>query len=323
MKRSSKRSLLSGILALSLVLAGTGYAYWTDTLNVTTKATTGEFGVTFVDLVLYAQYDNERISGGWSIVDGIGTGFVADDFFKRDATNYNIIAKDGSIDAYKDRIKGYNNIEFDAELVDKAPIKKAVGPYNSANAEGSDKILLTINKMYPGYAQAFRSDILNVGDIAAKLSNLKFTVDADNKVTEDMIGIAVYMGNEQYNPARPNPEQAVFKLAASTPGATFKVGGVDFVRLSALKGVDFSKALENNEVLCSPATDNRMDIFIGIAMDPDATGEYTTGSTAVMADKDDAESQNKKATVAIDLLWDQFNVGKDAANPNILKLQNK
>ena len=67
------------IVALSLILTGTGYAYWTDTLNVTTKATTGDLEVTFADLGLYAQYANETKANGWSIVDGVGeTSYVAD-----------------------------------------------------------------------------------------------------------------------------------------------------------------------------------------------------------------------------------------------------
>ena len=50
MRNSRRNTLVGGIVALGLVLAGTGYAYWPDSLNVTTKATTGDFGVRFVDL---------------------------------------------------------------------------------------------------------------------------------------------------------------------------------------------------------------------------------------------------------------------------------
>ena len=50
MKRSRRNTLVGGMVALGLVLSGTAYAYWTDSLNVTTKATTGDFGVKFVDL---------------------------------------------------------------------------------------------------------------------------------------------------------------------------------------------------------------------------------------------------------------------------------
>jgi len=328
MKRMNGKALVGSVLALSLFLAGTGYAYWTDTLSVNTKATTGEFGVAFTDLGLYAQYNNETVKGGWSIVDGVkhgaNDGFVADDFFMRGATNYDIIAKPGSIDQYHDEAKGFNKVEFDAKLKDPEVLKK--GPECYVNAKGSDTIDVTIEKMYPGYAQAFRTDIVNVGDIAAKLGNIKFEVkDVTNPSNlEDMIGLAVLVEGEQYNPQVVPSEWNIFKLAANVDKANvFTVGGVEFVRLSALKNADFADILKDKAaMLCAPATDNRMDLFLGVAMDPDAEGVYTTGTTASMKANDDALSQNKEINVAIKLLWDQFNVGKDAGNPNILKRQN-
>ncbi|MDO4773490.1 MAG: signal peptide protein [Bacillota bacterium] len=330
MKRTGKRSLIVGILSLALVLAATGYAYWTDTLKVTTTASTGSFGVKFVDLGLYAQYGNEILPGGWSIVDGVkhggNDGFVDDEFFMRGNSDFNAIAKPGTIDQYKEEAKGYNKIDFKAEFVDAKPLEKPVGPYNHVTANGSDEIIVQIDQMYPGYAQAFRSDIVNVGDIAAKLANVKFDVKSESNALGnelDMIGIAVLIDREQYNPT--HFEQETFKLAKALndPTKVFQIGGVDFVRLSALKDVDFAAALENNLVLCAPATDNRMDIFLAVGMDPDAKGVYTTGTAANINEKnDDEDSQGKVATVVINLLWDQFNVGKDAANPNILKNQN-
>lgn len=89
-----------------------------------------------------------------------------------------------------------------------------------------------------------------------------------------------------------------FKLAKALnleDDAYFTVGGVEFVRLSALEQADLEvlrTALKHAEILCSPATDNRMDLFMGVAMDPDAKGQYTTGSTQVMNnDNDDAKGQ--------------------------------
>ncbi|MFC2584752.1 MAG: SipW-dependent-type signal peptide-containing protein, partial [Lachnoanaerobaculum saburreum] len=90
MRRSRRNTLVGGVVALGLVLSGTAYAYWTDSLNVTTKATTGDFGVKFVDLGLYGQYGDETNKGaGWSIVDGIGdNSYVGDQFFLRGASDY-------------------------------------------------------------------------------------------------------------------------------------------------------------------------------------------------------------------------------------------
>ena len=139
--------------------------------------------------------------------------------------------------------------------------------------------------MYPGYAQAFRSDILNVGDIAAKLSNVKFTVGSDEpsltEAAKAMLGIAVFINQEQYHPAGGQNGENVFKLAKALnlgADAYFTVGGVEFVRLSALEQADpevLRTALENAEILCIPATDNRMDLFMGVAMDPDAKGQVS------------------------------------------------
>ncbi|MBS5880886.1 MAG: signal peptide protein [Lachnoanaerobaculum sp.] len=334
MRKSRRNTLIGGIVALGLVLAGTGYAYWTDSLNVTTKATTGDFGVRFVDLGLYGQYSDETMKGaGWSIVDGIDeSGFVGDQFFLRGPKDYNSIAAPGTIDAYKERAKGYNSVEFNAELVDKEGLSKKVGPYNKAVTDASGKIQITVDNMYPGYAQVFRSDIVNVGDIAAKLSNIKFeakTLDKkDMGNLEDMIGVAVYIHREQYNPKNTGNEDT-FKLAKAVASEVpsddrfFTVGGVDFVRLSALDDVDLKKALQNNIIKCSPATDQRLDIFVGVAMDPDAKGVYTTGTTENRTDKDDKLSQGKGVQLSMDLLWDQFNAGKDAGTTNILVNQNK
>lgn len=324
MKRTGKKTVVSGILAFSLVLAGTGYAYWTDSLNITTKATTGDLDVTFVDLGLYAQYNNEKINNGWSIVDGIDKGFAPDDFFQRN-TEYNKIAKDGSIEAYGKRAEGYNNVKFDAELANAQNLKKQVGPYTKATSS-SDNIKLTIEKMYPGYAQAFRSDILNVGEIAAKLGSMKFTIEgAENDNIKNMLGLAIYMNQES---RKDGTEPDVFKLVKSLSANEddfFTVGKVQFLRLSALeklKPAEISKVIENATILSTP-TQNRMDIILGVAMDPDKAGKYTSGSSANITAVDDALTQNKAVSISIDFLWDQFNAGTDEGNGNFLIHQNK
>lgn len=317
MRNAGKKSLIGGIVALSLILAGTGYAYWTDTLNVTTKATTGDLDVTFVDLGLYAQYDNEAndsnvFTKNWSIVDGVqhgdNNGFVDDLFFARgDNNNHTDIAKVGTIAQYKNEASGYNTVDFNAELTDNTTLKAAVGPYSTAT-KSSDNIVLTVNKMYPGYAQAFRTDVVNQGSIAAKLSNMSFKVtklDGSSELSDtmkNMLGIAVYMDKDD------GSTPAVFNLAkALSDTDTFKIGKVTFIRLSALPNADVQDTIKNAELLCNPESGKRMDLLLAVGMDPDADGDYTTGSTAVMADKNDADSQNLGAKISIDFLWDQFN----------------
>lgn len=330
MKRNGKKTLIASIVALSLTLTGIGYAYWTDTLNVTTKATTGDLDVTFVDLGLYAQYDNETIPNGWSIVDGIPNGWVDDMFFARGTADYNKIAKDGTIAAYDTRAEGYNNIEFNAKLTDNAALVRDVGPYTIASTTGSDNIELSVQNLYPGYAQAFRSDIINQGTIAAKLSNIAFDVSNldGSKLTAEtkgMLGIALLVDVD-------NSPNNVFKLctAFADNDNYFRVGGVDFLRLSALEGLsdtEIQAVIENAEIKCYADGRSRMDLIIGVAMDPDAKGTYTSGSTKDINYKakavNDEKSQNDGATISIDFAWDQFNEGVDEGNGNILNKQNK
>lgn len=326
MRSASKKSLIGGIVALSLILAGTGYAYWTDTLNVTTKATTGDLDVTFVDLGLYAQYGNEAnphndFTGYWSIVDGVNhgsdDGFVNDLFFARGTSDYNSIAETNpdTIAQYGDEASGYNTVDFDAQLTGNSTLKKAVGPYSTAT-RNSDNIILTINKMYPGYAQAFRTDVVNQGTIAAKLSDMKFDVtklngtDALSETMANMLGVAVYMDKDDNS-------GTVFDLATALPAAdTFEIGGVTFIRLSALDSADVQSAITNEELLCNPESGKRMDLLLAVGMDPDAEGTYTTGSTAVLAENNDSDSQTKGAKISIDFLWDQFNATVVDNTPN-------
>lgn len=328
----SKKSVICSILALSMILIGTGYAYWTDTLNVTSKASTGDLDVTFVDLGLYAQYSNEAGCGQWSIIDGIGKeGYVASNYFERGTSDYNSIAAPGKVDAYYDRAEGYNSVEFNAELQDAAPIDKTVGPYGAGVVNGSDNIVLTIDNMYPGYAQTFRSDIVNLGSIAAKLSKINFEVSGIggkggaplNETTKNMLGVALLIEREHQVPGEDGVN--VFELAKALKldqSKYFKVGDVEFVRLSALNEIS-KEVLEEYSTLLALPNENRMDLFIGIAMDPDAQGVYTSGSSKVMSGNDDSLSQETGAQVSIDLLWDQFNQGTDGKTSNILKEQNR
>lgn len=347
MKRIGKKSIIGGILALSMVLTGTGFAYWTDTLNVTTKATTGELDVTFVDLGLYAQYSadlptdsDKAFANYWSIVDGIftggHTGFLPSDHFKR-GTSYNEIAEGSTIESYTKLSQGFHTVTFDGELVDAEEINATVGPYNGTNTSGSDKITLTVNKIYPGYAQAFRTDIVNVGNIAAKLSDINFKVngledyDKTNQMN-NMIGIALYIEREDFGSDAVGNGEAVFQLCSlmENRDSIFTVGGVDFLRLSALKTLDdgtlIQGFLRGNALHCIPS-DNRMDLYLGIAMDPDAKGDYTSGQTSNKGYREnaarDAKTENKGLEISMDFLWDQFNTDVSIdTTTNILTKQN-
>jgi predicted ribosomally synthesized peptide with SipW-like signal peptide len=325
----SKKTILCTVLALCMVLVGTGYAYWTDTLNVTTKATTGDLEVKFVDLGAYAQYDNEKVGGNnWSIIDGIKrentNGFISANYFQRNTNTYNDVfgSPDKRLDYYAEA-SNYNSVDFDAGI-DGGVLTENYGglPYGEGVIAG-DTINITVNDLYPGYAQAFRSDIINIGSIAARLSQVEFKVSKIKgseiditKQTKDLIGVALLVEDE-------NPETygEVVKLAAQfDPEDKFTLGGVEFVRLSALENM---AELEENLILVpSDNSEHRMDMFIGVAVDPDAEGVYTTGTAANMTKNDDGKTQNKGVQLDIKFGWDQFNAGVEADASNILENQN-
>jgi len=329
----NKKLILCVVLALSLVLVGTGYAYWTDTLNVTTKATTGDLDVTFVDLGAYAQYGNEYdegnwsiIEGNWSIIDGVGAnGYIPANFFERGTDTYNdVFGNPDQRDEYYELADGYNSVNFDADLEntgDELEVDYPDLPYGDGTVAG-DTISITLNNMYPGYAQAFRSDIINVGSIAAKLSKVDFKLSKNGEMdvtsaTKALIGVALLVDDEL-----PETPGGIVQLASNFGEEDkFTLGDVEFVRLSALESEDVD--IEENFILV-PGEDReqRADLYIGIAVDPDAVGNYTTGTAADMKNKDDSKSQNKGIQVDIKFAWDQFNVGNEADTTNILEEQN-
>lgn len=302
-----KKRFIAGALALSMVLAGTGYAYWTDSLNITTKATTGNMGVKFLDLGLYAQYSNE--SSRWSIIDGVNDdGYIDSDYFLRGTSNYNIIAKEGSVTGYYKSADGYNDVNFNAKLVTPSKMDVTVGPYKALSVDVSDNIDISINNIYPGYAQAFRTDIANVGNIAAKLSKVNITSEGDNSGNiKDMIGVAMYVQREYCEETKCSTDDVVGIAENFTADDIFTVGDVDFVRLSTLEEKGFTPKIDN-ETLLTVSSENRIDVFLGVAMDPDADGKYTTGTTEIMEESknNDADSMNKDVEISIDFLWEQF-----------------
>lgn len=317
-----KKKVLACVLACAMLILGMGYAYWTDSLQIDTSVTTGELEVKFVDLALYGQYagtDNEKT---WAIIDGVGSpGYVDNYFFDRGNENnanglYNIIATPAKLNEYKNRVEGYTKTEFNAWLDDPIKLDVTVGPYGT-NTDSSSTIKIDLKKMYPGYAQVFQSDIVNIGTVAAKLSDIKITgIDVPNDYMKDIIGVSLRVLREYAEtPAGPTQDHVnVFSTAALLPTDYFTLGGVDFIRLSALEELDLGAVIdENGELLYVLPDKNRMDVYLGIAMDPDMEGNYTSGISSDPSDVSDYWTENQTGVrFSLNFLWDQFNVG----NPN-------
>jgi len=297
-----KRKVLACVLACAMLFLGMGYAYWTDSLQIDTAVTTGELDVRFVDLALFGQYPDED---GWAIFDGVdGDGFdLADTRWNNKPGSYNKIMTDEQKEAYEDRIVGYTETAFAAKLVNARTLGQPIGDNDYVSGTwSSDKIEISVTDMYPGYAQLFRADIVNPGTLAARLSELNVALNSySNDDVKDMIGISLEVMREA-------GAEVINLLDGETD--TFFIDGVEFVRLSALEAV--YSDLQNNELFLYPSQEKdtfRMDLILGVAMDPDAAGVYTTGSVDAgnPNGNDDASTQNMSAAFTIQFGWDQFN----------------
>lgn len=295
-----KRKILVCVLACATLFLGMGYAYWTDSLQIDTKATTGNLEVKFVDLAVFGQYGNEEL--GWAINNGIpGAPGAANNYFDR-GTQYNIPWEAVDMNQYKASIANYTKTDFTAAL--KSPI--SVVPAGADNAYGpttnaSDGFDVSITDIYPGYAQIFRTDIINIGTLAARLSDVKVQMgNVSGAHLDDMIGVSLKVVAEN--------SQLIKVLDPTDASQYFTIGGEKFVRLSALNSVGITEGLGDDTLYIYPGT-NTMDAYLGVAMDPDYDGAFTTGHVGLTpaSDKVDANTQLKEANFRINFLWDQFN----------------
>ena len=307
-----KRKILACVLACATLFLGMGYAYWTDSLQIDTTATTGELNVKFCDMAVYGQYGDE--DNTWAIFDGIGntgsTPFSPQMFFDRgNETNanglYNIIATQEDLTAYNHRIEGYTKTSFGGGLTAPTTVVPtgADGNVYGSNTNVSDGINVSLTNMYPGYAQMFRTDIVNIGTLAARLADLQLTMNsATGENLDDMIGVSLKVLAE---------DNRTIKVLDPTADQCFYVGGVQFVRLSALEDVAITAGAGDDLLYIYPGV-NTMDAIFGVAMDPDYAGSYTTGHVGITTEKNDADTQLENANFTIKFLWDQFNTPETA-----------
>jgi hypothetical protein len=302
-----KRKILACVVACATLFLGMGYAFWTDSLQINTTADSGKLEVKFVDLDAYGTYGDE--TGKWAVFTGIpGNESVNAQAVFAD-NSYNKLATPEEIAAFYDSINEYTKTTFNAyqenpvKLQNLAEISLPVDNAYGAGTNTSDVIKVSIDDIYPGYAQLFRTDILNTGTLAAKLSDIKLDLGQFEPDVQNMIGVCLDVVYEDGT-----------LVKGITSNDTFTIDGVEFVRLSALEAANIANG-ENGDILyIYPDNDNTMDAIFGVAMDPDYAGVYTTGHvdtnnhSIYAPSKSDAASQLKAANFTIDFLWDQFNV---------------
>lgn len=311
-----KKRFIAGLAVSSMLLMGVGYAAWTDGLQVNTKATSGELKVDLIDACLYGQYEGLDSEKGWTVIDGIGEqGYLGPYNFQRTRTapidGDNTGVEEG-MEEYAERQFGKNAISFDVIKGQEDGKLGEDNQFKGAYTAGTTlykNFEIDITNMYPGYAQVFRSDIVNMGSLAAKLSKIDASLTGNqDENMKDLIGINLYVQREYHGTEK---HVDVFRSLDLQDADTFEIGGVTFVRLSALEVAMTKAKFENNTLFITPEA-NRMDLYLGVAMDLDADGQYTTGRSSSITDQEDTLSENTGVTLTLDFLWDQFNVDANA-----------
>ena len=283
-----KKKLIACVLACATLLMGTGFAYWTDLISIKTTAETGFLDVNFTQ----AKYQ--------------GSNFVPTNE-KLDETAYNMTVRTATFDA--------NN---------------------------PDQIAFDITNLYPGHYAGFEATAKNAGTVAAKLGKINTSFAGDNSMTRNMIGIALdavsdyettetkkvlvcddlfckdssheheyYFNKWGIKLVKGRYETVISVIGHESnvdinlpEGSTFVIGSKTFVRLSALSSVAVAEQLSNMLYLTN---NSEMKFIVTIGMDPDAAGVYTTGSANDFKANNDANTQNKSASVTLGLVWDQYN----------------
>ncbi len=156
MKRSK---FMIGALVLSMGLLGTGYAYWTDTLQVNTTVNTGKFDMEFVA-------DSESVKA-----------------IEEDGKNY--------VGKYKVTGEKVEKITDDSGLVGTVMTEEG--------KDANEVVTFTAHNLYPTARVEFNVGIKNAGTIAAKLGtvateNIKLDT-GNNTYLQEALSYKVQVGD--------------------------------------------------------------------------------------------------------------------------------
>lgn len=274
-----KKRLIACVLTCATLLMGTGFAYWTDLINVSATAETGILEVNFTEA--------KSLGNNFEPLNSAISSESAYDSTKRTAT---VVDKDNISFDITDIYPGHYEV-FETSVVNAGTVAAKLGKVNMS-VNGSNQmtkdiigIALDADASYSvtGHCHV---EQCNSPKTCAKPGHYKF------------LGIWYH-----YTDTKSITKDVSIDLPAD---ATFKIDGTTFVRLSALKDVAVSEQLSN---LLYLTNDSKMSFAVAIGMDPDAKGKFTTGSAALNNPNknQDSNTQNTTAKVTMGLVWDQYN----------------
>jgi len=166
-------------------------------------------------------------------------------------------------------------------------------------------VTVSVSKMYPGYAQKFNFKAENYGTVAAKLTQIYLDKSNIPEDLLDVIGISlkVTMKGALYFL---NPKSGeVVDIPVNNPD--FRIRNESFVSLRNINNINIKSKTLLLDVKNLP--DPEMEIELVIGMNPDAIGNYTSGTWlngSVNSDLD-GKTQDSTGDFTLEFRWDQYN----------------
>lgn len=288
-----KKKIIACVLACATLLMGTGFAYWTDLININATAETGYLDVNFTKA--------ESIGNNFEAVEG---GLEEQSAYDTTSSNAAFVGSNpdevsfGITDLYPGHYEVFtasvDNVGTVAAKLGK--VSTSITGSNSMTKDmigisiAADASYITEYDTETTYKDVFVNCIKIFGcdhkHVWVGLCRGYYT-----KIV-DVVGEHIV---ENHN------DDVEINLPE---GSTFVIGDVTFVRLSALKDVAVAEQVSN---LLYLTNNSAMEFIVTIGMDSDAVGNYTTGSTSVNRPNHDSNTQNTTASVNLGLVWDQYN----------------
>lgn len=215
----------------------------------------------------------------------------------------------------------YNNEFTEYAGNDHSPNYRTSDHTLDTNGFTDDSVNLSLTDLYPGYGQSYTFKLENKGTLAAKLSEIVFTKTGWTDVMKKMVGVNISVDINNVKYAFIFGESKWVEVtqvpANNATGANFfALKGDSYARLSALDSITGTANSADKflflDTKSTPISGTYSDMYVTIklAMDPDAAGTYTSGSTSIVdtvATPVDSDSQSLDKTLNVTFEFDQYN----------------
>lgn len=295
-----KKRILACVLACAMLLMGTGYAYWTNLLNVNAKAETGKLNVNFTK----AEYVGNNFAA---------TGALTAESAYDSTTHTPTLTDDKNVTFDVTEIYPGHYEVFSTEVNNAGTVAAKLGKIKASISSSNDMTESMIGIAIAGTQSYTTEESRQVDEYGWDWVFVPCDPNCNkwghcHTYVNGVRGIYVlqytvvgsHIEKDSTTHTTPVDHDALLGLPQ---GSTFTIGTVTFVRLSALDDLSVSQ----NLLYLNNASNMKFNVWIG--MDPDAAGDYTTGSSVAGNPKGnyDINTQHTSASVTLGFVWDQYN----------------